>query len=128
MSAGQTDDWPEKSDPWARADREWKEKWTDKTPEASGDEVDPPSKAYRPEKTSVRTVADSYETGMREAGPYLTIGLQIATSMLVFVAIGWAVDNWVGTSPWGVLLGTVLGFVGVMALVVRLARDGNGAA
>ena len=74
----------------------------------------------------MRSVADSYETGMREAGPYLTIGLQIALSMLLFVGGGWALDNWAGTSPWGVLVGTVLGFLGVMVLVVRLARTADG--
>ncbi len=123
------DDWadpPEPPDRWAEADREWKERWSDKPPEAaSGEDVEPPSEDYRPHKTSVRSVADSYEEGMREAGPYLTVGLQIAASMLLFVAAGWALDNWLGTSPWGILGGTALGFAGVMALIVRLAGDGR---
>lgn len=123
MSDDHRDDWPEKPDAWARADREWNEKWSDKAPEASGDQAEPPADDYRSEKASMRSVADSYEEGMREAGPYLTVGLQIAASMLVFVGAGWAVDNWAGTTPWGVLIGTVLGFIGVMALVVRLSND-----
>ena len=119
------DDWADPPDRWAEEDRAWKEKWTDKAPEASGDELEPPPAGYRPEKASVKSVTGSYEKGMREAGPHLTIGIQIAASMLVFVGIGWALDNWMGTSPWGVLIGTALGFAGVMALIVRLARDAD---
>ena len=118
------DAWADPPDRWAEDDRAWKEKWTDKAPESSGDDdVEPPSAAYRPEKASIKSVADSYEEGMREAGPYLTIGLQIAGSMFLFVGGGWALDEWAGTSPWGILVGTVLGFLGVMALVLRLAND-----
>ncbi|MEL6615950.1 MAG: AtpZ/AtpI family protein [Bacteroidota bacterium] len=122
------DDWPEAPDAWARADREWKEKWTDKAPEAddaSGDAPEPPRAGYTPQKASVRAVADGYEEGMREAGPYITIGLQIAASMLLFVGGGWALDDWAGTSPWGLLVGAVLGFLGVMALVIRLSNEAN---
>ena len=128
MSGPDPDNWQDPPDRWAEADREWKERWTDKTPEASGDpedRVEPPGAGYEPRRASVRSVADSYEDGMREAGPYLTIGLQIALSMLVFVGAGWAADNWLGTSPWGVLVGTALGFAGVIALVIRLSNEAS---
>ena len=123
------DEWADPPDRWAEDDRAWKEKWTDKAPgadsEASGGNLEPPSSAYRPERASIKSVTDSYEAGMREAGPHLTIGIQIAASMLAFGGAGGAVDNWAGTSPWGVLIGTALGFAGVMTLIVRLARDAD---
>ena len=114
--------WADEPDRWDAADREWRERWEGREGEAP---PEPPSADYRPEKASVRSVTSSYERGMREAGPYLTIGLQIAFSMLFFVGVGWALDEWAGTSPWGVLIGTVLGFLGVMGLVIRLAGEGK---
>ena len=131
------DDWPEEPDPWETSDREWKQKWdptpesddyaaplTADAPEASGGG---PGPGYVPRRASAGNVIDSYEAGMREAGPYLTIGLQIALSMLVFVGGGWAVDGWLGTTPWGVIVGAVLGFAGVIGLVIRLASEADAA-
>lgn len=116
------DAWADEPDAWQEADREWNDKWEGKKDE---EPLDPPSAAYRPEKTSAKALASSYERGMREAGPYLTIGLQIAFSMLFFVGAGWALDNWADTSPWGILIGTVLGFLGVIGLVIKLAGEAN---
>ena len=44
MSDPRPDDWSDPPDRWAEDDRAWKEKWSDKTPEASGDdELERPS-------------------------------------------------------------------------------------
>lgn len=118
-----SDGWPDESDAWDASDREWRQKWDPSPPEH--DKTVPPPPGYRSQKTSIRSVADSYEEGMREAGPYLTIGLQIAFSMLFFVGAGWALDEWAGTSPWGILVGSVLGFTGVIGLVFKLAAQAN---
>ena len=116
------DAWADDPDAWEESDRAWREKWDG----GEDDEpVEPPSDAYQPQKTTAKSVASSYEEGMREAGPYLTVGLQIAFSMLFFVGVGWAVDAWLGTTPWGVLAGTILGFLGVIGLVIRLAAEAN---
>ena len=119
---GGPDLWRDQPDAWDRADREWREKWERREED---DPIEPPPADYRPTKASARSVASSYKEGMTEAGPYLTIGLQIAMSMLFFVGVGWALDEWAGTGPWGILVGTVLGFVGVMAFVVRMAKEAN---
>ena len=119
----QRDPWHDDPDAWERADQQWREKWEGR--EAEDDPIEPPPADYQPTKASARTVASSYGSGMREGGQHLTIGLQIAMSMLFFVGAGWAVDEWLGTSPWGILIGTVLGFVGVIAFVVRLAQEAN---
>ena len=118
----QPDPWRDEPDAWERADQEWREKWEG---HEEDEPFEPPPADYRPTKASARTVASSYGSGMREGGEHLTVGLQIAMSMLFFVGAGWAVDEWAGTSPWGILVGTVLGFVGVIAFVVRLAQEAN---
>ncbi|MEM1055080.1 MAG: AtpZ/AtpI family protein [Bacteroidota bacterium] len=121
----QKDAWADAPDAWDEADRRWQRKWERREDSIEYAQVEPPSAAYRPQKTTAKSVASSYEDGMREAGPYLTIGLQIALSMLFFVGGGWALDEWAGTSPWGILIGTVLGFLGVMGLVIRLAAEAD---
>ncbi|MEM6325484.1 MAG: AtpZ/AtpI family protein [Bacteroidota bacterium] len=115
--------WPDEPDAWEASDREWREKWEPR--EEDEDAVEPPPAHYQPRTTSAKGVASSYEEGMREAGPYLTIGLQIALSMFFFVGAGWALDEFAGTSPWGVLVGAVLGFLGVIGLVIRLAHEAD---
>ena len=67
----------------------------------------------------------SYGHGMMEAGPHLTLGMQIALGMMFFVGIGFVVDRWLESSPWGMVLGAVVGMVAVFALVIRTARDAD---
>ena len=122
------DDTPDR---WREADKAWEEKWTDDA-EADRAEVDeaprPPSDAYRPVRPTAGSVSDAYGDGMREAGPYLGLGLQIGGSMALFVGLGYVADRMLGTTPWGVLVGALLGMVGIVALVVRLANEANAAA
>lgn len=59
---------------------------------------------------------------MGEAGPYLFIGIQIAGAMALFVLGGIFADNWLGTSPWLLILGMILGMVAVVATVVRTVQ------
>ncbi len=65
----------------------------------------------------------SYGRGMIEAGPYLSLGTQIAFGMALFVGIGYFVDRWLESTPWGMIVGAVLGMVAVFSLVIRMARD-----
>lgn len=113
------DDW--KNDAWARDDwarDDWKqEDWGEPAaPRGEG--------AARPKKEGLA----AYNAGMIEAGPYLTVGLQIAFAMLFFVGLGYGADRLFGSSPWGIVIGSALGFVGVMMLIVRMAREANAAA
>jgi F0F1-type ATP synthase assembly protein I len=59
---------------------------------------------------------------MGEAGPYLFIGIQIAGAMALFVLGGIFADRWLGTSPWLLILGMILGMVAVVGTVVRAAQ------
>lgn len=107
-------------DRWAEADAEWARKWSDEE-----DAAPSPGEAYRPVRPTTASVGDAYGDGMREAGPYLGLGLQIGGSMALFVGLGVAADRWLGTAPWGVLVGAALGMIGIVALVVRVANEAS---
>ena len=115
------DDWPDEPDAWAEADRAWRDKWEDAEPsEEDADGVAP----YGPprERATAGGVGRAYGAGMREAGPYLGLGIQIAASMALFVGGGLLLDRWAGTEPWGVLGGAAFGLLSIVALLVRLVK------
>lgn len=128
--ANTPDDWPDEPDDWAEADRAYHAKWEDESDAAdpedeSPGEPDMPGPDYVPVRASVKTVSDGYAGGMAEAGPYIGLGVQIAASMAVFAGGGYALDRWLGTSPWGILAGATLGMIGIMALIVRISREAD---
>ena len=116
------DPFADKPDRWERDDRAWREKW-------ANDEDDdgyaaPPPGTYQPAASTPDAIHDAYGEGMRGAGPYLGLGAQIGGSMAFFVGVGYAVDRWLGTSPWGIIVGAILAMVGIVFLVVRIANEG----
>ena len=131
------DPFADEPDAWAEADRAWEAGWSgDEAPPDEGalpHEGDPlagrtdapPPSGYRPRRATVGGTADAYGDGMRAAGPYLGLGLQIGLSMALFVGLGILADSRLETSPWGVIAGAVLGMVAVLALVVRIAREAD---
>ena len=111
-------DVPDDSDLLDEADRRWNEgdaRW-------EGVERRPPGGLKR---EGPRLSSKDELTAMREAGPYLGLGLQIAFSMVFFVGLGYAADRWLDTSPWGILVGAVLAMTGVLMLLIRLAREAD---
>jgi F0F1-type ATP synthase assembly protein I len=62
---------------------------------------------------------------MQEAGPYLGLGLQVAGGLLLFVGLGYLIDGWLDTTPWGMVLGAVLGMIGVTFLLIRVADEAS---
>lgn len=123
-------------DAWEEADRAWEAKWSDRPPPdeaARPDAVDPvaeradspPPSGYRPRRATVGGTTDAYRDGMHAAGPYIGLGIQIGASMAVFAGGGILLDRWLDTSPWGVLIGAALGMVGVMVLILRVAKEGE---
>lgn len=116
---GRPDDgWSDAPDRWAEADRAYEEKWAEPSAEA-------PPAGYVPAKATPKAVHDAYGDGMRAAGPHLGLGVQIAASMALFVGGGILVDRWLGTTPWGVIVGAVLGMAGILVLVVRVSREAD---
>jgi F0F1-type ATP synthase assembly protein I len=43
--------------------------------------------------------AEDYQEAMKESGPYLTLGIQLAISIAAFAGIGYWIDSASGTSP-----------------------------
>ncbi|MDX1420306.1 MAG: AtpZ/AtpI family protein [Rubricoccaceae bacterium] len=100
------DDW--KRDPWKEAD------W--------GKPAVPPGEGRpRPSGSGLA----NWNREMVEAGPYLTLGLQSAFGMAFFVGLGYVADQALGTRPWGIIAGAVLGMVAVISLLVRLSNQAN---
>ncbi|MGA9117478.1 MAG: AtpZ/AtpI family protein [Bacteroidota bacterium] len=62
----------------------------------------------------------------REYGPFLTLGLQLALSVVVFFFLGRWLDGKLGTSPWlmlaGLAAGAAGGFIHFFRTVIALGR------
>ena len=67
----------------------------------------------------------SWRRSLGEAGPYLGLGMQIALSMALFVAIGYALDAWIGTLPWLTIAGALIGMGAVFYHLVRVLNEMN---
>lgn len=59
----------------------------------------------------------------RKSGMVYAAVFAIITSVVVFLCIGWALDRWLGTGPWllvtGIILGSVAGFYEFIRLISR---------
>lgn len=64
---------------------------------------------------------------MAQAGEVLGVGLQFAGAILLFLFVGRWVDGRLGTEPWflliGVLVGAVAGFVSLYRQLVVVPRE-----
>jgi F0F1-type ATP synthase assembly protein I len=69
---------------------------------------------------------DSGGTWIREFGPYLTIGMQLAIAVVGFFFVGRWLDDIFGTSPWlmivGLTLGTVGGFISFFRSAISMVK------
>ena len=59
----------------------------------------------------------------RELGPFLTLGLQLAITVVVFFFLGQWVDRKLGTEPWFMLVGLVMGVAGGFVKFFRTASQ-----
>jgi ATP synthase protein I len=63
-------------------------------------------------------------------GSGLARGLRLSTELvagvLVGAGIGWALDRWLGISPWGLIVFLLLGFAAGARNVVRAVNPGDG--
>lgn len=66
-----------------------------------------------------------WQSSLHDAGPYLTIGIQLAGTMLVYVIGGYFVDRWMDTEPVFLIVGAVVGMIAFFIQIVRLTRDLN---
>lgn len=73
-----------------------------------------------PPRRSSRQTPGSH---VAEAGPYLVIGIQMAGGMTMFIFAGYFADRWLGTTPWLLLVGAVLGVTASLFTVIRMANE-----
>lgn len=67
----------------------------------------------------------NWQQSVREASSYLSLGMQMALTMVFFVAVGYYLDRWLDTAPWLLLTGAVLGMVSVFVHLFRLVANLN---
>jgi F0F1-type ATP synthase assembly protein I len=57
-----------------------------------------------------------------EAGPYLTFGLELCLTMIVWVILGYFLDRWLDTAPWFAAAGALVGMISVFVRIARIGR------
>ena len=57
----------------------------------------------------------------RKAGFAYAAGLTLFASVVSFCALGWFLDRWLGTDPWLLIAGIVLGSAVGLVEVIRLS-------
>jgi ATP synthase protein I len=84
-----------------------------------GEEID---KAQAKRVRSQPAVSDrsALQQGM---GAGLRIGIELVVAIVVATGLGWAIDRWFGTRPWGMI---VLFFLGVAAGMLNVYRAVTG--
>jgi F0F1-type ATP synthase assembly protein I len=52
-----------------------------------------------------------------------TLAYQILLGMLTPIGIGYVIDSYLTTLPWGVIVGSVIGMIGVFALLLKMIAN-----
>jgi ATP synthase protein I len=55
----------------------------------------------------------------RRSGIAYAAGLTIFISVVSFMGVGWLLDRWLGTTPWGLIVFLMLGFIAGIYNVMR---------
>ena len=53
----------------------------------------------------------AFQENIRKSGPAASAGYTLIGAILLLGGIGYAVDSWCGSGPWGLLVGLLLGLV-----------------
>ncbi len=61
------------------------------------------------------------DEGFRQIAPYWVLGSNIAGYMVVGMAGGYYLDNYLSTSPWFLLFGSFLGMFGSFISIINIA-------
>lgn len=78
------------------------------------------------EKNEHRSERESEAETTRRSSMAYAAGLTIFFSVIAFLGFGWMLDRWLGTSPWlliaGILLGSAVGFYEFIAIMSRAEK------
>jgi ATP synthase protein I len=72
----------------------------------------------RPSENNPRPGAETDPSGLARG---LQLTAEFVAGILVGTAIGWLMDRWLGTSPWGLIVWLLLGFAAGVLNVMRAA-------
>jgi ATP synthase protein I len=72
----------------------------------------------QPDKPRSSRAESSTEGWYKMAGA----GFEFIVAVLLFGGIGWALDRWLGTSPWLLIAGAGLGFFAGLYILMKMAR------
>jgi ATP synthase protein I len=84
-----------------------------------GEEID----KARAERARQRPAVSDRSTLQQGLGLGFRIGIELVVAVVVATGVGWAIDNWLGTRPWGII---VLFFLGVAAGMLNVYRAVTG--
>ena len=66
---------------------------------------------------------NAFQENLRRSGPAAAASYSLIGAIILFGGLGYALDAWLGTSPWfllaGLLLGIAVGFYGLAVTVWR---------
>jgi ATP synthase protein I len=81
------------------------------------------ARARRHQKGDRRAPEGEADPAARAAmGQGFRIGIELVVAVFLGVAVGWAIDRWFGTRPWGLLVFLFLGIGAGMTNVYRVVK------
>ncbi|MEZ5998873.1 MAG: AtpZ/AtpI family protein [Hyphomonas sp.] len=84
------------------------------------------AKAAREAREAARRRADQSDTGSLSAGAYaLRYGAEFVANVFVGGFIGFWIDKFAGSEPWGLLIGGTFGFAAGIRAIMRAYRELN---
>jgi len=80
-------------------------------------------RARRARESGRRAIEGGTDASSRAAmGQGFRIGIELVVAVFFGVAVGWAIDRWLGTRPWGLLVFLFLGIGAGMTNVYRVVK------
>ena len=70
---------------------------------------------------SFERAARAFQSNVASAGPVAAASYTLVGGILLLGGIGYAVDRWWGTAPWGLVIGLALGIVVGFYELIRVA-------
>jgi ATP synthase protein I len=64
-----------------------------------------------------------FQENVSRAGPAATASYSLIGAIVVLGGLGYAVDRWLGSAPWGAFIGLMLGLVAGFYELVKAARS-----
>jgi hypothetical protein len=90
---------------------------------SSSSDSPPPPDDPNAENQSQSGGLSDWMTALRDVAPYLDLGWRLAGAAAFPPLIGYAVDVWLETLPWGVLVGAAVGMATALVQLRRLQHE-----